>query len=425
MNDLFFKLNSNAHSLYGNVRSNFCDSIFSSYTNKPISTLGFDFLTIGLIVSLVDRKILRDDSNDGWSRKLDVEIPVLNLENWNKSKRFLEKALSFVSGDYWTISFIKRDLLDRENKYLKSWQNKKHKKIEDDSIEHICMFSGGLDSFIGATDLLSFNTTNTIFINIRGGGNSYKHNFDSARDVLCSEYQITNKEKYFKSFLVKPWTALENTTRSRSFTFFTHALAYSTCFNNHIDLIIPENGTISLNVPLNYGRYGSCSTRTTHPYYIGLIQKIVNCLGMDVYFKNPYQFKTKGEMLSECKNFDFVKKNVNCTMSCSHPNSGRYQGNGKPGHCGTCLPCFIREAAELKAYGELITEYREPFSNATLSTLRCLKLRIKTFNEKNVLTEIEKNGQLTKNLSEYSDLYIRSIKELKQLLNFKKEAKGE
>ena len=40
-----------------------------------------------------------------------------------------------------------------------------------------------------------------------------------------------------------------------------------------IDILVPENGVISINVPLTVRRVGTLSTRTTHPYFIQEIQK--------------------------------------------------------------------------------------------------------------------------------------------------------
>ena len=41
-----------------------------------------------------------------------------------------------------------------------------------------------------------------------------------------------------------------------------------------IDILVPENGVISINVPLTVRRVGTLSTRTTHPYFIQEIQKL-------------------------------------------------------------------------------------------------------------------------------------------------------
>ena len=99
-----------------------------------------------------------------------------------------------------------------------------------------------------------------------------------------------------------------------------------------VRLIIPENGVISLNIPLTVHRSGSLSTRTTHPYYMGMFQCLLDNLSIDVTFYNPYQFMTKGEMLLNCQDQDFLKANIKWTMSRSHPDLGRYHGDSKSGH---------------------------------------------------------------------------------------------
>ena len=68
-----------------------------------------------------------------------------------------------------------------------------------------------------------------------------------------------------------------------------------------VELLIPENGFISLNIPLTPLRVGTFSTRTTHPLFISQMQDILDALGINVRLSNPYQFKTKGEMLHECQ----------------------------------------------------------------------------------------------------------------------------
>ena len=52
-------------------------------------------------------------------------------------------------------------------------------------------------------------------------------------------------------------------------------------------LIVPENGFISINVPLTFARSGSSSTRTTHPYYFKLFQELLLNLGLNIEIFNP------------------------------------------------------------------------------------------------------------------------------------------
>ena len=72
-----------------------------------------------------------------------------------------------------------------------------------------------------------------------------------------------------------------------------------TGMDNINELLVPENGLIALNVPLDETRVGSFSTRTTHPFYLSLWNELLVGLGLNLSVKNPYWNKTKGEMAGE------------------------------------------------------------------------------------------------------------------------------
>lgn len=166
------------------------------------------------------------------------------------------------------------------------------------------------------------------------------------KEAFINQFNID--ESYFiqnyASIVTKKEDKKEDTTRSRSFMFFSHAIVYAIAMGKEIELIIPENGLISLNIPLAYTRTGTSSTRTTHPHYMKMLQKLIVELGLQVKIKNPFQFKTKGEMILECKDRVFLQEVLDKTMSCSHPDVGRQQGMKTTMHCGDCLPCTIRRA---------------------------------------------------------------------------------
>ncbi len=83
---------------------------------------------------------------------------------------------------------------------------------------------------------------------------------------------------------------------------------------------------------------------------------ILSNLGLTNQIENPYRFKTKGEMMLECQDVEFLQQHYSATVSCSHPENSRYAGL-RPGlNCGYCVPCIIRQAAENKA-GHIKTEY--------------------------------------------------------------------
>jgi hypothetical protein len=106
-----------------------------------------------------------------------------------------------------------------------------------------------------------------------------------------------------------------------------------------VTLYVCENGFISINPPLTDMRLGSLSTRTTHPVFFGLVHKLFDAAGLRVRMENPYQLKTKGEMLKECADKKLLSAHALQTTSC-----GRYLIHGHT-HCGRCVPCLVRRAA--------------------------------------------------------------------------------
>jgi hypothetical protein len=110
-----------------------------------------------------------------------------------------------------------------------------------------------------------------------------------------------------------------------------------------VAIVVPENGFISLNVPLGPGRLGSLSTKTTHPIYMESIQSLWDALGIHAKLSFPYRDKTKGDLLTECADRAKLVKLIGDSTSC-----GKYQ-RYKLTHCGECVPCMVRRAAFLKA----------------------------------------------------------------------------
>ena len=65
-----------------------------------------------------------------------------------------------------------------------------------------------------------------------------------------------------------PGLGTETTTRGRSFIFLALAALAADAIEGRTPIYVPENGLISLNVPLDPLRLGAWSTRTTHPFYM-------------------------------------------------------------------------------------------------------------------------------------------------------------
>src|SRR5258708_32609005 len=102
-------------------------------------------------------------------------------------------------------------------------------------------------------------------------------------------------------------SAVEETTRGRSFLFIAAGLFAGTGLNQPFTLRVPENGLIALNVPLDLLRLGSLSTRTTHPFYMARWNDLLAALGINGNVENPYWDRTKGEMVAGCANRALLK----------------------------------------------------------------------------------------------------------------------
>jgi 7-cyano-7-deazaguanine synthase in queuosine biosynthesis len=384
---------------------------------KYMDSKSIDLLMLSLAVYGADRRLIRKDAVDGWKRKIHIHLPVLELGIMNEKKHLIKNILDFLSGDEWELSFRQREFTNKEKEYREKIIKEKSERIK---ANRLCMFSGGLDSFIGAIDLLNENAEDIIFVSIYGGGKGVSEYQKILQKQIANEYKISDRS--FFSFYAAPADGQEDTMRTRSLMFFCHAIALASCFETDIDFVVPENGFISLNVPLTYSRLGTSSTRTTHPYYMGLLQQLLNELEFKIHIKNPYQFKTKGEMLKECKNQKFLKKNISQTMSCSHPDVGRMRGESETQHCGTCLPCVIRRAA-IKEAGfyesyESTQYYDSDFTSGDTArtSLNSYLLGLQKYDKEKAYLTIQISGPLKDNLELYESIYKRGIAEMKNLL---------
>lgn len=401
-----------------NIANNetFTYTFWDKVKNIPnfISNEGLDLLYISLFVFGVDRIISRTLADDCWSRKIKVYIPVLEIDKWNQNIDLVQELLNFLSGDTWILEFRKRELTKLElEKKAKILNLKENNKI----YKSICMFSGGLDSFIGAIDLLNSQEEDILFVSHYGGGKGTKEYQDILRQRFINKYKTSECDYY--SFFTVAKDGEEDTTRTRSLMFFAHAISIATSMNDKVELVIPENGVISLNIPLTSSRLGTSSTRTTHPHYLYLLQLLLNNLGINVIITNPYQFMTKGEMIINCKDQEFLKNNISNTMSCSHPDIGRMKGETESCHCGYCLPCTIRRAAIQKANIKDETLYRDYNYNsgkAAKMNLNSYSLGISKFNPEVSFLVIQKSGPIKYRISDFSELYKRGILELKEFL---------
>jgi 7-cyano-7-deazaguanine synthase in queuosine biosynthesis len=402
--------------------SSYVWNLFNSNKIVP-SAPAADLMDLAIAIYTSDQIISREINGfQGWSRHMRIHFSVSDSIMWEIVKPDLEQMLSFLSGDKWELIFRERIVV--RNIDVPLIRN-------PDGITKVSLLSGGLDSFIGSIDLLEKKEKVAFVSHYKRGAESPRQSHVYA--ALTRKYDKSSFRDY--KFFVQPNQShpsfsKEDTSRARSFLFLTLGLVLASALDDNIDMIVPENGLISLNVPLTQTRLSSHSTRTTHPYYISLLQKVVLGVGIKNQIVNPYRFKTKGQMMIDCANQQFLLQNYPGTLSCSHSETSRFVKGAKPGvHCGYCVPCIIRQAAE-KAFGGIKTNYSHQIKSnppdpktGTGRDLRAFKMALEeigNIHRHSLVLRILKSGPLPfkdqKDLDDYIEVYSKGMDEVRKFL---------
>lgn len=286
----------------------------------------WDLLSLALAVVSSDLAGHRERSPDGWTREFDLTISVVDAPFWNDNAETLQRLLAYLSTDRWTLQFVEGGILPQPNRQL-----------EHPTEDCVVLLSGGLDSYIGAIDLVEQGRRPlAVSQMVRGDGEKQ----------VAFAAEIGGGLRHFQANHNADVPDPENppSQRARSIIFLAYGVFMATTLARYhageeITLYVCENGFIALNPPLTGGRLGSLSTRTTHPIVLSLLQQVLDAAGLRVRIVNPYRFKTKGEMLHECLGQPLLAAHAHQTTSC-----GRFKQFGYK-HCGRCVPCQVRRAA--------------------------------------------------------------------------------
>ncbi len=366
----------------------------------------WDLLSIALSVICADVAVQRRGSTDGWTRQLDLEIAVGEPEFWVSHSDLLVRQLRFLTTDVWNVTFTGNGFRpDPKVPIVRPTQ------------ESVVLLSGGLDSLIGAVDLVT------------------KHGSPSYAVSHVSRGEKRNQVRFAKTIgggtahLLLNHNARspgksERSQRARSLAFLSYGvLTASALAKYHTDgkvaLYVCENGLISINPPLTSRRIGSLSTRTTHPYFVSLFQNLLDAASLRVKVETPYQLVTKGEMLQNCSDQQFLRANAHISTSC-----GRYLRTGYK-QCGRCIPCLIRRAAFYKWGVKDKTPYRyrtlsrNDEQHARYDDIRAVAMAVDTIHAEGIArwAGSSLNTELIGSAGQYFGVVDRGLKELGAFLS--------
>lgn len=376
----------------------------------------FDMLIMSGIVYSVDRTISRKRfSINGLTREMIINLPTSNLTLWNPLTKSMNELLSFMTGDLWSVKFRPTNNYDLPSIPL----SEKCKEVTA-----VSLFSGGMDSLIGAIDLAQIES-GKIFL-----ASHYDSTMGGPKGDQEKVFKMLNEcypDKFIrfkKAVRIQPQKHKnsELSSRSRSLMFFAIAAIVAEALGT--DIVIPENGSVSLNYPLSDSRRSACSTRTTHPILVNQFNNLLLCLGVKTRANNPYEFQTKGEMVQGCKDPSTLIKIVPQSNSCGKRSQHQFMlDNHFASHCGRCMPCMYRRASllgydDLTTYGiEPLTLYHNRKGKLSNDFFAMLNFLRKDLNKKDIAEELKIIGFGNfPNLEQYVELVVRTREELKAFL---------
>jgi hypothetical protein len=388
-----------------------------------------EFLYFTLIVYAIDKIISREESDDNWTRLFNVTIPVRNPDDWNAVSELLSDSISFLTGDRWAFRFTEQNFRLGRPPYRRQYRSNLNRVTRPQAVS---LFSGGLDSLVGAINWLEENPKSSIFV-----VGHYDGDVSGTRSIQEALLNILNPlypRRIEGIHLRAGQTPVGKDTnfRSRSLLFIGLGILCANQFNQELPLLIPENGTISLNVALNPSRRGSLSTRTCHPYFLDGLRKILNSLNFRNPLINPLADKTKGEIVEKCLDQEVLNVTAPISFSCAKSVRNRNLCTNKNAKaCGRCVPCIFRRAAlnkidldqddycfDICSVDEnTLSDYSKEGWNDLRAILSFLRRNYSNFE---IGQKLIAGGKLeiTK-VSDYADLVARAMNEIRQLLEDK------
>ena len=311
-----------------------------------IESRAADLVRIAAYAYAADQHVSRGGTssayNSKWRRNLHLVIPVGDRDFWadSASSRRLSQTLSFLSDDHWEFAFTRLQPHLTQQPLRISETSERQLMYDPDSV---VLFSGGADSLCATVDQVTNNARRPLLVSHRPAPN-----IDSQQKSLVEETR--NALTQWKFPHIGCWvhrrkaTTRESSLRSRSFLFASLATAIAHSLGIK-EVILADNGVISLNLPFNDQLVGALNTRSTHPKFLFLFNDLVHhALGDSLTISNPLWNRTRAGSLEILRDAG-VPELLEFTVSCAN---ARAQIKATP-HCGICLQCLDRRVGALAA----------------------------------------------------------------------------
>lgn len=288
-----------------------------------------DFYRIAAAAYLADSAVAKPAVS--LHRELRVTTFVEDTQPWETGALTdLAELLHWLTGDTWRFT-------------LKSADANLALQVSEPA-DRIQLLSGGLDSLCGAAIGLR-DKTSIRFVGHRDASRAVRH-AQRLIDVAVGEAPYDRYEFYLRETSRRK----NHGPRSRSLMFMALGTLSARSHGARC-LWVPENGFTSINPPLDAGRGGTLTTRSTHPFTFLLVSRLLEKLGIDVEITNPFTSMTKGELVSaalpDLSTASYADA-LRASFSCAKGGTQFYGGDSNH-NCGLCVACAVRRGAFLGA----------------------------------------------------------------------------
>ncbi|CAM5543495.1 hypothetical protein GCM10010329_27550 [Streptomyces spiroverticillatus] len=316
---------------------------------RPPPLWADDLLRIARAAFLTDKLVNRTPTEDRWTRRLRLSVPVSDPDLWaDAAARLIPALLQTLTGDHWEITLRAARPSHRTDPLWDYEQSRAHEAA---------LFSGGLDSLSWAAQRASVGDNGRLLL-VTFIEKNLESVQSSAYDAVHTLARESGRHLHPVPLGQTPGgsdgSTVEQSSRPRGLLYAAAAIRAAAA-NGVTTVQIPENGQLALNPPLTSARSSALSTRSVHPRTLHLLNTLIRSVDGTVTAENPLARLTKGDICRAALDSGLPRTALENTLSCG---ASPLRLNGRPYiNCGTCFPCLIRRSGLLSAAGVDDTSY--------------------------------------------------------------------
>jgi 7-cyano-7-deazaguanine synthase in queuosine biosynthesis len=310
----------------GGARQNFLFNVADAVAGlrRQLDAVELDWLDLLAALYAADLACDRGAGDTEWGRRITLCVAVREPDHWQALLGDLEGLFADLTYDTMRVVLS-----------VASSPEPAPRQRQDPfpEVDCVALVSGGVDSLVGALELLDQGRQPLIVTHgssgVTGGAQNAVTALLQSRQQDLEAVRFTARrasEMYFPGS--------ENSQRSRTLLYMGVGALLARVLEVD-ELFVNENGVMAVHVPMTEARIGSLSTRTATPGVLERMAELANrAFGGQLGVENLLVGMTKPEVVERglALGADAVMPE---TVSC-------WKMSRQSQHCGYCAPCMIR-----------------------------------------------------------------------------------